>query len=302
VRAFGQRYAGALDVDHVDIGSVGCWGEWNTACCSSTAATCEQYYPTEANQRLIIDWYFEHFPGTPLVGLVGAPAYAQEKGAGWRGDCFGDYGMFGAGWNHMENSYPQAAADPIVGVAWQTAPVQFEACGVMQDWYDRGFDIDLILQQGLEWHLSVFNGKSSPVPAAWRPQVQEWLKRLGYRLVITQLTHTAQVAPGGSLALTSAWENRGVAPIYHPWPLAWRLRGAGDAIAARWTSAADLRTWLPGVHQAADVVLVPMTVAPGTYALDVGVLTEDGQAAHVRLAITGGRPDLWYPVSQVTIE
>ena len=34
LRAFGERYAGRPEIDHVDIGSVGCWGEWNTACCT----------------------------------------------------------------------------------------------------------------------------------------------------------------------------------------------------------------------------------------------------------------------------
>ena len=28
-----EQYGRSLDIDHVDIGSVGCWGEWNTACC-----------------------------------------------------------------------------------------------------------------------------------------------------------------------------------------------------------------------------------------------------------------------------
>ncbi|MBI5482325.1 MAG: DUF4832 domain-containing protein [Deltaproteobacteria bacterium] len=300
VRAFGARYSGSLDVDHVDIGSVGCWGEWNTACCNGTE--CDALFPTEANQRAIIDWYLEAFPGTPLVALVGAPSYAEEQGAGWRGDCFGDYGMFGSTWNHMENSYPQAAADPVIGNAWKTAPVQFEACGVMQDWYDRGFDIDLILQKGLEWHLSVFNGKSSPVPASWRPKVDAWLKQVGYRLVLTSLTHTAKASPGGSLALHAEWENRGVAPAYHPWPLAWRLRSAADTVVAQWTSAAALRTFLPGSHLVDDLVVVPAAVAPATYSLDVAVLTEDAAQAHVRLAIAGVLTDLWYPASTVTVE
>jgi hypothetical protein len=303
VDAFGKKYAGALEVDHVDIGSVGCWGEWNTACCGDAEkATCDSYFPTEANQKAIIDWYVAAFPNTPLVGLVGAPKYAQEKGAGWRGDCFGDYGYFGPGWNHMEDSYQPAADDPVTGTAWKHAPVQFESCGVMQDWLDKGFDIDMILQKGLEWHMSVFNGKSSAVPAAWRPKVDEWLKRVGYRLVLASVTHTSKTKAGQALALQSGWENKGVAPPYHPWPVAWRLRGTNDAIAAQWQSEADLRTWLPGPQNLDEVVTVPTGVAPGTYALDVAVLTEDAAAAHVLLAIAGKRQDLWYPVSQIVIE
>src|SRR5262245_52783929 len=104
IRAFGSRYAGSAAIDHVDIGSVGCWGEWNTACCQVVEAFCKRHYPTEANQIAITDWYFRYFPETPLVMLVGGPLkYAVSRGAGWRGDCFGDYGMFGPGWNHMED-------------------------------------------------------------------------------------------------------------------------------------------------------------------------------------------------------
>ena len=72
--------------------------------------------------------------------------------------------MFGPGWNHMVDVYEPAAQDPVIGNAWKTAPVQFEVCGVMQDWYDRGFDIDLILRKGLEWHCR------SSTPARRRSQ------------------------------------------------------------------------------------------------------------------------------------
>ena len=302
VQAFGDRYDGSADIDHVDIGSVGCWGEWNTSCCSSTVDTCNQYFPTEANQVAIVDWYFDAFPDTPLVMLVGGQVeYATSQGAGWRGDCFGDYGMFSATWNHMDDSYGPAAADPIVGNAWKTAPVQFEVCGVTQEWQDLGYDIDLILQKGLEWHLSVLNAKSSPIPTDWRARVDEFQKRMGYRLVPRQLTHTSEAAPGGALLLHSQWENIGVAPFYHPWPLAYRLRAASDDVVAQWTSAADLRTWLPGAHQAQDVVHLPPTLGAGTYSLDAAILSEDGARAHVKLAIEGVRGDGWYPLSRVQI-
>lgn len=302
VHALAQRYAGKPEIDHVDVGTVGCWGEWNTACCSASLATCQAYFPTEANQKAIIDLYVQEFVGTPLVMLVGGPlAYAVGKGTGWRGDCFGDYGMFGAGWNHMVDLYGPTAADPVTGVAWKTAPVQFEACGVMQDWFDKGFDIDLILAKGLEWHMSVFNGKSSAVPATWRPKVDEWLKKVGYRLVLRSLSHPAAVKVGGALALGSSWSNRGVAPVYHPWPMAWRLRAADGTAAAQAKGVADLRTWLPGDWDVADSLAVPGSLAPGTYAIDVAVLAEDGSEPFVGLAIEGRRDDGWYSISSVEV-
>jgi len=179
--------------------------------------------------------------------------------------------------------------------------VQFEVCGVMQDWYDLGFDIDRILQKGLDWHMTVLNAKSSPVPPAWRPKVDAFLKKLGYRFVLRELTHTTEARPGGSMTVRSLWENKGVAPIYHPWPLAYRLRSNTDQVAATWKSAANLMSWLPGSYDVDEVVTIPSGVPAGTYALDVAILTEDATAAHVELAIAGKRPDKWYPVSEVTI-
>lgn len=303
LRAFGERYAGRPEIDHVDIGSVGCWGEWNTACCmEEEKEICSRYFPTEENKLRIIDWYFRYFSGTPLVMLVGGPVeYAALKGAGWRGDCFGDYGIFSPDWNHMDNVYEPKVRNPVVGNAWNTAPVQFEVCEDMRYWYDRGFDIDRILQKGLEWHGSVLNAKSSPVPAPWRGKVDEFLKKIGYRFVLRELSHTAEARPGGSLLLKSDWENKGVAPIYHPWPLAYRLRSSAGRVVAAWRSAAYLMRWLPGPHEVEDAVIVPRDVPAGTYHLDVAILSEDGKTAHVELAIAGKRPDKWYPISNVEI-
>ncbi len=303
IKAFGARYAGSPAIDHVDIGSVGCWGEWNTACCQGAERQCLQYYPTEANQRAITDWYFAYFPGTPLVMLHGGQlVYATSRGAGWRADCFGDYGFFGPTWNHMQDAYEPSLKDPAVANAWKTGPVHFEVCGVMQDWYDKGFDIDLILQKALEWHVSVLNAKSSPIPTEWRPRVDEFLKKMGYRLVLRELTHSAEVHPGGALYLHSRWDNVGVAPIYHPWPLGYRFRSGSDQVVAQWISSADLKRWLPGSpHEVADTVTVPDELPAGTYSLEVAILTKDGTSAHVDLAIEGKRVDRWYPVSQVLV-
>jgi hypothetical protein len=172
----------------------------------------------------------------------------------------------------------------------------------MQDWYDKGYDIDLILKKGLEWHTSVLNAKSSPIPAAWRPHVDEFLKRLGYRIVLREMSHTAEVSAGRTLHLRSRWENVGVAPFYRTWPLAYRLRLSSDHAVAQWRSTVDTRRWLPGVfHEVRDTVAVPKGVLAGTYSLDVAILSEDGRLANVDLAIKGKRADRWYRVSEVMI-
>jgi Domain of unknown function (DUF4832)/Beta-galactosidase len=301
IKAFGKRYAGSPDIDHVDIGSVGCWGEWNMACCQGVEAQCKQYFPVEENQIKITEWYLQYFSGTPLVMLHGGQlTYAVSRGAGWRGDCFGDYGFFSPTWNHMDHAYTRVLQDPVIENAWKNAPVQFEVCGVMQDWYEKGFDIDLILKNGLEWHVSVLNAKSSPIPTEWRPRVDEFLTKIGYRFVLRQMTHATEAKPDRKLSLRSRWENVGVAPIYHDWPLAYRLRSAEDHVVARWASAVHLRQWLPGVqHEVEDSVTLPEDVPEGSYVLDVAILDQGGHVPFVDLAISGKRQDRWYPISTV---
>lgn len=303
LRAFGARYGHSPDIDHVDIGSIGCWGEWNMACCFGVEARCKQLYPTEDNQRKITDWYFQYFPARPLVMLVGGQlAYATARGAGWRGDCFGDYGYFRSDWNHMDDVYSRKLSDPVVADAWKRGPVQFEVCGVMQDWIDKGFDLDMILQKGLEWHVTVLNAKSSPIPEMWRPRLDEFQKRLGYRLVLREVAHTAEASPGSVIAVQSQWDNVGVAPMYHNRPLAYRLRSEQDEVAAQWVSRARLMDWLPGSPiLIQDTLTLAKDLLAGRYHLDVGVLSEDGGTAAVELAIAGKRADRWYPVSTVMI-
>ena len=304
IKAFGDRYAGSPDIDHVDIGSVGCWGEWNMACCQGVEAQCQQYFPVEDNQIKITDWYLQYFSGTPLVMLHGGQLkYAVSRGAGWRGDCFGDYGYFSSTWNHMEHAYTPALQDPVIERAWKNAPVQFEVCGVMQDWYEKGFDIDLILNKGLEWHVSVLNAKSSPIPTEWRPHVDAFLTKIGYRFVLRQMTHTTEAQPGQKLSLGSRWENVGVAPIYHEWPLAYRLRSCrGSCRRAVDEHCTSYRQWLPGAqHEVDDAVTLPEDVQEGSYVLDIAILDQRGHAPFVDLAVSGKRQDRWYPISTVMI-
>ncbi len=81
IRRFGARYDGHPGIDHVDIGSVGWWGEWHMS--ESTNAP----MPTPETQKKIVDAYLAAFRQTPLLMLVGGGdmlQYAVEHGCGWR--------------------------------------------------------------------------------------------------------------------------------------------------------------------------------------------------------------------------
>jgi hypothetical protein len=184
--------------------------------------------------------------------------------------------------------------------AWKKAPVSFEACWVMQHWKNQGWDIDYIIDQSLKWHISSFNAKSSAVPAEWWPQVNRWLKRMGYRFVLRKFTCPAAVRPHGRLEFTSWWENKGVAPCYRQFPLALRLKNASRAEVL--VTGADIRGWLPGDNLYDSAVFLPADMPPGEYDLDIGLLDPQTRQPKVKLAIAGRLQDGWYRLGKVTVK
>ncbi len=293
VRALGARYDGHPLLESVDLSIVGAWGE---------GAGSERL--TQKTREALVDSYLEAFKQTHLVMLLTdekTNRYGLSKrDVGWRVDCLGDMGGFSPTWCHMCDYYPQAIINCGMQDAWKKAPVTLEVCWVMQHWKDQGWDIDYIIDQSLKWHISSFNAKSSPVPDEWWPAVNRWLTRMGYRFVLRKFTYLARVKPGGALAFTSWWENKGVAPCYRRFRLALRLFSSTDKRIL--VTSADLRSWLPGDNLCDSTVTVPADTPEGPYDLQIGILDERFDEPDVKLAIEGRRPDGWYDLGKINVQ
>lgn len=293
IREIGKRYDGHPDMESVDLAIVGAWGE------GAGAADL-----TEATRRALVDSYLESFSKTPLVMLLTDEKTNKygisKKPVGWRVDCLGDMGGFSnPNWSHMQDYYPQAIINFGMKDAWKKAPVSLEVCLVMQHWKNKGWDVDYIIDQSLKWHISSFNGKSSAVPDEWWPQVNRWLKKMGYRFVLRKFTYPAAVRSQGKIAFTTWWENKGVAPIYKEFPLALRLKGTQRTEVL--LTDADIRTWLPGDNLYDNAVFVPAGMPDGEYELAIGILDPQTRVPAVKLAIAGVDAGGWYPLGKIQI-
>ncbi|MGB7200278.1 MAG: DUF4832 domain-containing protein, partial [Acidobacteriaceae bacterium] len=211
----------------------------------------------------------------------------------------GDLGEFSKTFNLMTDVYPEAIINLGLADAWKTAPVTMEACGVMQDWKNRGWDLQYIIDQSIKWHMSSFNAKSSPVPPEWRAQVNEWLNRMGYRFVLRRFTYPATVDASRKLAFTSWWENKGDAPAYRRYPLALRLRGGKNS--AILMTNADVRTWMPGDNLYNNAVFVPRSLPDGEYTLEIALVDAATHEPKIKLAIAGVEPDRWYSMGTIKV-
>ncbi len=297
IRALGERYDGHPDMDHMDIGTVGRWGEWHT---SGTGME----MPDTPTRQQIIDSYLAHFRQTPLIMLIGGGeglAYAVANGAGWRADCLGDLGGFRPDWSHMENFYPQALQEAEALDSWKHAPVVFETCWTIQTWLDKGWDLDYILRQALEWHISVLNNGSEEIPEQWWPQVQEFERRMGYRYALKRLSHPARVRPGGTMLFELEWENQGVAPLYRNYPLTFELRSTATGASRVLDTGIDPRGWLPGVTAIQQSLVIPADLAPGEYELGLGLVDPREGRPVIRFANAGQSEEGWLRLSRIEL-
>ena len=188
VHAVGERYDGNPDLESVDLAIVGPWGEGAGSGLLS-----------QKTREALVNAYLEGFRKTLLVMLLTdrkTNTYGlSRRDVGWRVDCLGDMGGFSPTWCHMLDYYPEGIINFGMQDAWKKAPVSLEVCWVRQHWKDKGWDVDYIIDQSLKWHISSFNAKSSPVPEEWWPQVNRWLKKMGYRFVLRKFTYPAVIRP-----------------------------------------------------------------------------------------------------------
>jgi len=318
IKRLGEKYDGHPDISHVDIGSIGWWGEWHLS------GSNKNRLPTIENRKKVVDAYFAAFRKTPMLMLIGGGEclkYATQHGAGWRADCLGDMGGFSKNWYHMRDSYPISLKESGSQDVWKTAPVAWETCWDMRKWVKEGWRLRYIFNYALALHASYINNKSAPLPPGNdnRPELERFLRRLGYRLVLRELQHPSGVRAGTKLDLLMKWQNVGSAPCYKPYRLAYRL-SAEQGFSKVFVSSTTVNQWLPGsvelftdeffkepkdlppgeIATVTDTISVPTDIPAGVFDLSLAVVDESSKPV-VRLGIKGRASDGWYPLSKLSV-
>lgn len=295
VRELAKRYDGHPVISSVDMAIVGAWGEGGGT----------EFMEDEALDGILAA-YIEGFVQTPLQALlhddrsIGKIRSYRSK-VGFRVDCLGDMGGFHPGqWSHMMDFYPQNIVNFGMENAWKQAPVVFEACWHMNDWYLQGWDIDYIVDESLKWHISSYNSKGTTVPEEWKESVARWVRKMGYRFELHQLSFGKTAAAGGTLPFEMLVTNSGVAPSYHNYPPVLRLSGGGEI--ADIPIAADIRTWMPDedVLLAAELA-VPAGIKPGEYTVSIGFPVPHYKNQTLELAVEGRGKDGFYLMGSIEI-
>ena len=289
LKALGARYDGSGDVEFLDIGSYGVWGEWHT-----------KHPAPAAVRRQIVDLYLQAFRKTPLVFMSDDAEvlnYALAHGTGFRRDGVG------SPW-HEQNWIGSKKYADVSGMAetWKRAPVVFEWFGDYNYLQSRKWSFAAAVNFMLSNHVTLINDNIGRVPAEAMPQLERLARLAGARFVLSELAHEATVAAGTPLSFKMKWVNVGVGRLPHPYVLRLSLLdGAGRAVATA-DARADPREWLPGQYEIGEALAVPPGLKDGTYRLALAMVDPTGQRRPFRLAMDAIENEGRYIVSQVSIK
>lgn len=207
LQALANRYNNNSTVEHIDIGTLGSYGEWHHFAMVDPNTNSPIPMPSEQPSAALVHQYKDLFPNKQrLLILDGqwARKYGKEF-AGWRADCWGGH--------HETTLYPQWMTSPVdLREQWRNFPVALEPCGSM-----LSGNLALKVDQAIAKHASLINTKNAFTysDAQWA-EIRRLLTKLGYRIVVRR----AEIRPG---LVTLTIENVGIAPNYSP--IEFRLGG-----------------------------------------------------------------------------
>ncbi|MBI3828508.1 MAG: DUF4832 domain-containing protein [Planctomycetes bacterium] len=296
VREFARRYDGNPLLESIDVTYIGPWGEGAGTC---SAAQCKRF----------AELWRKAFKVTPRLCMIGGDQMQAglSTGAGWRMDCYGDLKAPGSpevrrdlSWNHHFEGYPREISACGATDAWKTAPVHFETCWVPMYWYQHGFDLDFILQQGLKFHGTYFMPKYTRLPDEWLPKLAAFCRTLGYRFVYRGMVVESPIKPRAAFRFQTWIENMGVAPLYRKYDFALRFR-QGDREEIVTLKSQDPRKWLPGDVWIDEQVKLPAGFKRGWVHFAAGLVDPKTKQAKVRFAVKEQFSDGWVDLNGIEV-
>ncbi len=289
LQALGARYDGHPDIEFLDIGSYGIWGEWHTP----------NPAPVEVRQR-IVDLYLRAFRRTPLVFMsddAQVLKYALARGTGFRRDGVG------SPW-HEQNWIGSKKYAEVSEMAetWKRAPIVFEWFGDYDYLQAKGWSFDAAVDFMLRNHVTLINDNIGRVPPEAMPALERLARRAGARFVLREIAHPSTARAGGTLPAEMQWANVGVGRLNRAYRLRLSLVDSAGQPAIAEDAPDDPRQWLPGGHVVRGTLRLPAGLARGRYLLTVGLVPPPGENRPFRLAMEAPEKDGRYAVGEVIVE
>ena len=313
IKTLGDAFDGHKALNSIDIGSVGFWGEWHYDLGPKNRLG-QEYLPSVQKQKEIIDLYKLHFKNTPKIALedsfnrltfddVGAETaryVMASEDIGWRGDSWGSKYFNGRYDKEQKNIIPDL---------WKKGNISIETSADFYHWESDPSDFDRLkrsLAFAENWHTSRIHTKSGYVPDAFIVPLRSLAKKLGFRFVLRSASHDSAVSAGDVLNVKMGWQNKGIAPSYRDFRVAFRLKNsAGEVVKdSSVISSLSIKGWLPNPTARDKVVSfdVPRSVRTGDYTLETALVFHAALDTTLPVAVEeANNADNWLPIGPLTI-
>ena len=265
----------------VQGGFIGAWGEWHTSSNKLTTPSNKiavrdallQAVPVSRQLQLryprdLAAWY----PTPPTVAQLLAPSPTAAARIGQHNDCFlaspddvGTYWSATPAESAALRTYAQQAS-AVTGAGGETCapPDVARARMACED----------ILREGAAYHMTYLNRDYyTAFFARWQAGgcMAEVSRKLGYRLQLQTMAHSAVAAPGSLLAWRVALSNEGWARPMNARSLVLYLVRSDNTAIALPLPGTDLRQLGPReTLQWSGEVPLPATLTPGSYRVHIG--------------------------------
>jgi len=296
LKIFAARYDGNPWLRYIDIGSIGDWGEGHTEWGSQIKLSIEQL-------KIHIDLYCKYFLQSQIIvsddfvynvknpeNRDALHQYVLQQGISYRDDSPLVDLYFDAGYTDtylvrspefFKDTYRQA---PTVfelqhyhivkrdgnWSAKEGSSISKYAPGKTGPDFFRGA-LDLLHATYIGYHGDAYEWLTE------NPELTiELLNRCGYWYFLNQVDIPGPLYIGNENTLEMIWENRGVAPAYHPYVLKMRLVGPTKV---DFELESGNTNWMPvstdGVYRENYSVFIPEGTPPGQYDLQLKLFSND---------------------------
>jgi hypothetical protein len=287
LRAFARRYDGKSWIRYVDVGSIGDWGEGHT----SSGSQIEYGYD---KRKIHVDLYCKYFQKTQIVisddfvycirdlrDRQKMHQYILKNGITYRDDSILVNGYLRGYSDTYTVRSPEFFAD-----VWRVTPTVFELehYGSVKrygNWLGRSGSSLEKYGKG-KTGADFFRGALALLHATYigyHGSAHEWLtenpdltvellNHCGYWYFLHRVNIPNAFRSGQICTMQMSWENRGVAPAYHPYRL--KIKFEGPKIEDVELDAGN-RKWMPepsgGVYTETYSISIPKALPPGKYML-----------------------------------
>ncbi len=251
IRHLGEAFDKNPVLKFVDTAIAGAWGE------GSSLFNDEQQFE-------VADIYKQVFKNTMLIGQCSNTSLMKHLldsvDVGWRADGVGEP-------RQTKEGLPKYVAE--IPNAWKKGHVTFESYWWLGEWQRKGWNIDEIIEQTLNWHISSFNAKSLPIPVEWKDKIDTWVSKMGYHFVIDEISHKGTAKQGEKFEVELCVDNIGVAPAYFNIPLYIRLKN--DKTRYEFKTDVDITRWIAGKYKEKIVIDLPKNIDLGEYSVEAAL-------------------------------